>query len=96
MYCAWHVAFAMVYDLLGLLFVLCRVFSRTVTTDEDRAFMVSMESEAAAQAIAVVALSHSDADFIQTHLSRKAGMQIKAQVRSCIQRTSLVHSAHTA
>ena len=46
----------------------CRVYSRTCLPP-DKDFMHSMESAAVATAAATVALSRSDADFIQKHLS---------------------------
>ena len=48
----------------------CRVYSRTCL-QADRDFMHQMESEAAAAAARVIALSRSDADFITQHLLPK-------------------------
>ena len=46
---------------------LCRVYLRTCLPS-DRDFMHQMESEAAAAAARVIALSRSDADYITQHL----------------------------
>lgn len=66
-----------------LRFMHCRVYVRTCPLEE-RSFMLQMESDAANTAAAVVALSRSDADYIETHLMSSQTQRNKVTVRKAL------------